>query len=104
MARRFLVLLCLPLALCARAAADEKPAPSKAVVTRMRFLALLRDGAQFLQQTPAYAVQVACTYKTEPADKGPAAEGTNHYRLLWQRPGHFRIECTPEGRSAPELV
>jgi peroxiredoxin len=102
MARRFLLLLCLPFALCARAD-DEKLAPDKLDATRTRFLALVRDAAQFLQQTPAYAVQIACDYKTETEDKA-TVEGTNHYRLVWQRPGHFRIECTPQGRSAPELT
>jgi thiol-disulfide isomerase/thioredoxin len=66
---------------------------------------------KFLQETPAYAVEVRLDWKTEGQGEGEGTSGTNLYKFQYQKPGTFRIEVRPgrkEGEpdapSGPSLI
>src|SRR5262245_41111147 len=93
-------LLLLPLAFCALARGDEKPAEKDEA--KQKYVAAMKEMAEYVRKPEGCALTVEATWKA--VGEGPAREGANHYRLRTGPSGKFRIEVRPGSAKTPELI
>lgn len=86
----------------AQAPAPQGPAAAnlaQASADQAKFDEVLAEAVRFLRTAPSYKLDVTGEWKTS-----RGAEGKNHYTLVHQRPGLFRIEVQSGFAKTPDLI
>src|SRR5580692_4954370 len=92
------IIVCLAPAARCQANPAETPAEAK------QFHALIAKLADQLKRSPAFAVELASSWKIDSSDKSRVQEGRNRYKLVRQSGNLLRIEANPGEQLQPTII
>ena len=102
--KRLIAIAAIGLALVPTSRGLGQAKESEAEADAKQFRAVLDKMAAHLQSAPAYAVELASSWKIESEDKSRAKEGRNRFKLVREAGNKLRIEANPGDQLQPTIV